>query len=124
MKEREPQDIRKRAYQYALRAIRLYQYLQKQKDSAGWIIGKQYLRAATSIGANIEEAQASESRADFAHKLGIAQKEARECLFWLRLLTDSRIVSNARLKPLIDETDELIAVITTIVVHTKSGQAA
>jgi len=124
MKEREPQDIRKRAYQYALRAIRLYHYLQKQKDSAGWIIGKQYLRAATSIGANIEEAQASESRADFAHKLGIPQKEARECLFWLRLLTDSRIVSNSRLKPLTSETDELIAVITAIVVHTKSGQAA
>jgi len=124
MNEREPQDIRKRAYHYALRAIRLYQYLQKQKDSAGWIIGKQYLRAATSIGANIEEAQASESRADFVHKLGIAQKEARECLFWLRLLTDSRIVSNSRLKPLTNETDELIAVITAIVVSTKSRQAA
>jgi four helix bundle protein len=124
MNEREPQDIRKRAYQYALRAIRLYQYLQKQRDSAGWIIGKQYLRAAISIGANIEEAQASESRADFVHKLGIAQKEARECLFWLRLLTDSRIVSNSRLKPLTIETDELIAVITAIVVNTKSRQAA
>ncbi len=72
MSDREPRDIRKRSYQYALRAIRLYQYLQKQRDSAGWIIGKQYLRAATSIGANLEEAQASESRADFAHKLGIA----------------------------------------------------
>jgi len=124
MKEREPQGIRKRAYQYALRAIRLYRYLQKQKDSAGWVIGKQYLRAATSIGANIEEAQASESRADFTHKLSIAQKEARECLFWLRLLADSRIVSNSRLKPLTNETDELIAVITAIVVSTKSGQAA
>jgi four helix bundle protein len=124
MNEREPQDIRKRAYQYALRAIRLYQYLQKQRDSAGWIIGKQYLRAATSIGANIEEAQASESRADFVHKRGIAQKEARECLFWLRLLTDSRIMSNSRLKLLTNETDELIAVITAIVVNTKSRQAA
>jgi four helix bundle protein len=124
MNEREPQDIRKRAYRYALRAIRLYQYLQKQKDSAGPIIGKQYLRAATSIGANIEEAQTSESRPDFVHKLGIAQKEARECLFWLRLLTDSRIVSSFRLKPLTNETDELIAVITAIVISTKSRQAA
>ncbi len=124
MSDREPRDIRKRSYQYALRAIRLYQYLQKQRDSAGWIIGKQYLRAATSIGANLEEAQASESRADFAHKLGIAQKEARECLFWLRLLTDSRILPNARLKLLTKETDELIAVITAIVVSTKSKQRA
>jgi four helix bundle protein len=124
MIEREPEDIRKRAYQYALRAIRLHQYLQKQRDSAGWIIGKQYLRAATSIGANLEEAQASESRADFAHKLGITQKEARECLFWLRLLADSRILPNARLKPLTKETAELIAVITAIVVNTKSRRVA
>ena len=124
MSDKEPQDIRKRVYQYALRAIRLHQYLQKQRDSAGWIIGKQYLRAATSIGANIEEAQASESRADFAHKVGIAQKEARESLFWLRLLMDSRIISNSRLKPLTKETEELIAVITAIVVNTKSRQAA
>jgi len=124
MNECEPQDIRKRAYQYALRAIRLYQYLQKQRDSAGWIIGKQYLRAATSIGANIEEAQASESRADFVHKVGIAQKEARESLFWLRLLMDSRLVSKSRLKPLAKETEELIAVITAIVVNTKSRKAA
>ncbi len=124
MSEREPPNIRKRAYQYALRAIRLHQYLQKQRDSAGWIIGKQYLRAATSIGANLEEAQASESRADFAHKLGIAQKEARECLFWLRLLADSRILPNSRLKLLTKETDELIAVITAIVVNTKSRRVA
>jgi hypothetical protein len=55
MNKERPPDIRRRAYQYALRAIRLFQYLQKQKDSAGWILGKQYLRAATSIGANIVE---------------------------------------------------------------------
>jgi len=54
----DAKDIRTRSMQYALRAIKLYQHLQKQEDGAGWIIGKQYLRAATSIGANIEEAQA------------------------------------------------------------------
>src|SRR5208282_968896 len=91
----EAQDIRKRAYQYALRAIKLYQHLQKRGDGAGWILGKQYLRAATSIGANIEEAQASESRADFIHKMGIAQKEARESFYWLRLIADSHVVSNS-----------------------------
>jgi four helix bundle protein len=120
MNKERPPDIRRRAYQYALRAIRLFQYLQKQKDSAGWILGKQYLRAATSIGANIEEAQASESRADFVHKIGIAQKEARESLFWLRLLADSHILSGARLSSLMKETEEMVAVITAIVVNTKS----
>lgn len=61
-------DIRERSFEYALRAIKLYQFLQEVKDGTGWIIGKQYLRAATSIGANVEEAQSGESRADFIHK--------------------------------------------------------
>jgi four helix bundle protein len=73
-------DIRTRSLRYALRAIKIYQHLQKQKDGAGWIIGKQYLWAATSVGANIEEAQAWESRGDFIHKLGIRRKETRESL--------------------------------------------
>lgn len=116
---REPPDIRARSYQYALRAIALYQHLQKQRDGAAWIIGKQFLKSATSIGANIEEAQGGESRADFIHKVGIAQKEARESLFWLRLLADSHIVPYSRLEPLMRENQELIAVITAIVVNTK-----
>jgi len=116
----KPEDILNRTYRYALRAIRLYQYLQGQRDGAGWIIGKQLLRAATSIGANIEEAQASESRADFAHKVGIAQKEARESLYWLRLLQDAALVPASRLNPLWEETKELVAILTTIVVKTKS----
>ena len=75
-----PREIRTRAFAYALRAIKLYGFLQDGKNGAGWILGKQYLRAASSIGANIAEAQAAESRADFIHKLGIAQKEpARVC---------------------------------------------
>lgn len=115
----QPREIRARSFAYALRAIKLYQYLQKQKDGAGWVLGKQYLRAACSIGANIEEAQAGESRADFVHKLGIAQKEAKECLFWLRLLSESKIVPKAKLTHLIQETDELISVLTSIVVRTK-----
>lgn len=93
------------------------------KDGAGWVLGKQYLRAATSIGANIAEAQAGESRADFIHKLGIAQKEARESWFWLRLMADSRIVKGGRLTPLVKETEELIAVITAILVSTKKAQS-
>lgn len=74
-------DIRKRAFQYSLRAIKLYRFLQGRKDGAGWVVGKQYLRCATSIGANIEEAQSAETKADFIHKYGIAQKEARESLY-------------------------------------------
>ena len=114
-----PADIRKRSYGYSLRAIKLYQALQQRKDGAGWVLGKQYLRAATSIGANVEEAQSAESRPDFVHKYGIAQKEARESLYWLKLLAESGIIPSRRLTPLMKETEELFAVITGIILSTK-----
>jgi len=115
-----PPEILPRSFAYALRAIKLYQYLQRRKEGAGWIVGKQYVRAATSIGANIEEAQAAESRSDFIHKLGIAQKEAPECRYWLHLMAESGIVGKEKLQPLRRETEELIGVITAIIVNTKN----
>jgi len=117
-----PREILPRSFAYALRAVKLYQHLQRRKDGAGWILGKQYLRAATSIGANIEEAQAGESRADFIHKLGIAQKEARESRYWLHLLAESGIVGREKLQPLRRETEELIGIITAIIVSSKSRE--
>ena len=113
------QHIRERSFAYALRAIKLYQFLQSRRNGAGWTLGRQYLRSASSIGANVEEAQSAESRADFIHKLGVAQKEARESLYWLRLLTESGIVPRTRVAPLMRETDEMIAVITAIIVSSK-----
>ena len=112
-------DICARSFQYGLRAVRLFQHLQKGKDGAGWVLGKQYLRSATSIGASVEESQASESRADFIHKLGVAQKEARESLYWLRLLSQGGIVAKKRIESLMQETNELVAIITAIIVNRK-----
>ncbi len=117
-------DIRKRSFQYTLRAVKLYQYLQEQRKGAGWILGRQYLRAASSVGANIEEAQAAESRADFIHKLGIAQKEARESLYWLRVMAASELVPQVRIGPLTRETEELLNVITSIILNTKRKSQA
>ena len=122
-KKNKPHDIRARTFQYALRAIKLYQYLQKQKDGAGWILGKQYLRAACSIGANIEESQSGESRADFVHKLAITEKEARESLYWLRLVAEPGIVPAVSLSPLMQETEELIAVLAAIILSSKNKKA-
>ena len=118
---REPRDICQRSFAYALRAIKLYKFLQEKRDGAGWVLGKQYLRAATSIGANIEEAQSGETKADFIHKYGIAQKETKESHYWLRLLADSELVPARRLMPLMRETEELYAVITAIIRNAKQG---
>jgi four helix bundle protein len=117
----QPRDICERTLDYALRAVELFDHLQQSSRRAAWVIGNQYFRAATSIGANMEEGQGGESRSDFVHKCAIALKEARESLFWLRLLERGEIVPSSRLKPLIQETHEIVSILTAIVVKTKRG---
>ena len=112
-------DIRERTFEYAFQAVKIYRMLQEKDDRSGWILGKQYLRSAPSIGANIEEAQSAESKADFIHKYSISQKEANESLYWLRLLEKTEILPITKIKPMIKGTTEIIAIITSILVKSK-----
>lgn len=86
--------IQKKSYDFALQIIALYRKLCKANE---FVLSKQLLRSGTSIGANVEEAQAGQSRADFISKMSIASKEARETNYWLRLLRDSRTVMKKKL---------------------------
>ncbi len=115
----QPWDIRERTLEYGARAVRAYRTLAEMKDGAALIMGKQYLRSATSIGANIAEAQSAESPGDFIHKYSVAQKEARESQYWLDLLAKSEMLSPGRLAEIKQETDELVAIITSIIVVKK-----
>jgi four helix bundle protein len=119
----QPRDIQERAVDYALRAIKLYQHLQKGRDGASRLIGKQFFRSATSVGANLAEASSGLSRADFLLKIGIALKEARESLYWLRLLSQSGLVSSPRLTPLLDETNQIISILSAIIINAKKHSA-
>lgn len=78
--------IQKKSFAFALAVIALYQSLQEQHE---YVLSRQLLRCRTSIGANAEEATASQSRKDFLSKMAIASKEARETKYWLRLLQES-----------------------------------
>ncbi len=113
--------IEGRALDYAVRAVKLFRFLKARKDDVASIVGRQYLRAATSIGANLVEARAGESKADFVHKCAIAQKEAREALYWLKLMQRVDLVSPEKLGPLIQETDEILSVVTAIIRNTKAN---
>lgn len=107
--------IRDKSFQFALKVIALYKILQEQRE---FIISKQLLRAATSIGANVEEATAAYTKKDFAHKMSISSKEAREVKYWLRLLNESDLV-NVELNDYLKDIEELIRILTAIV---KSSQ--
>ena len=78
------------------------------------MLSRQMLRAATSIGANVEEALAGQSRADFLAKMAIARKEARETNYWLRLLRDSRLLEGGQARELLAMSEEVIRMRTSI----------
>ncbi len=109
-----PADIRERTFTFALRVIKLCQTLEGT-SGVQRTLSKQLLRSATSIGANVEEAHGSQSKADFTAKLAIACKEARETHYWLRLIATAELLPASRLHDLTDEANQLIAILTAIV---------
>ncbi len=108
--------IKDKSYAFALRIIGLARWLRNRKE---YDLASQVLRAGTSIGANVEEALAGVSRADFVAKMAVSSKEARETHYWLRLLRDSKIVPAEQMASLGDECLELVRILTAIV---KTGQ--
>jgi len=113
-------DLPARTFEFARRIVKVCQLLDQSPGVSRTLAG-QLLRSASSIGANVEEGQASQSRADFISKYSIACKEARETHYWLRLLVASKMMPAARLSSLIDEANQLIAVLTTIVKKTRAN---
>ena len=112
-------EIQNRTFEFAIRIVKLCQHLD-EKQGVGRTLGRQILRSGTSIGANVEEAQAGQSKPDFISKYSIALKEARETLYWLRLLTATKILPPERLLELEHETEELMRVIGSIIVSAKA----
>ncbi|HRT84606.1 MAG TPA: four helix bundle protein [Bacteroidales bacterium] len=109
----ESVDIRKLSYSFALKIIELYKFLLKKKE---FIISKQILRCGTSIGANVEEAQAGQTKKDFTAKMSIAAKEARETNYWLNLLKESEYLNGFHNKDdLINDLNIIIKTLTKIV---------
>lgn len=111
-------DLPARTFEFAQRVVRLCQTLD-QTPGVSRTLAYQLLRSASSVGANVQEGQGSQSKADFTAKYYIACKEAREAHYWLRLLAAVEIVPADRLKDLIDEANQLISILTTIVKKTK-----
>ncbi|MEK9632205.1 MAG: four helix bundle protein [Opitutae bacterium] len=107
-------DLKERSFEFAKRVIFLCQKLE-QRSGVARTISNQLLRSGTSIGANIEEAHGSQSKADFTAKMYISCKEARETHYWLRLLIETKMISEKQLADLLDESNQLISILTSIV---------
>ena len=111
--------IHDKSFHFALEIIELYKKLQAERE---YVLSKQLLRSGTSIGANIEEAVAGQSRRDFLSKMAVASKEARETRYWLVLLQKSNL-TKTELNPAIKNIEELIRILTSIVKTTSENPA-
>ena len=104
--------IVEKSYSFALGVMRLCKII---RDKREYDLASQLWRAGTSIGANVEEAQAAQSRADFRSKMSISAKEARESHYWLRLTKDGKVLPESDVIPLIDDIIEIKKILTSIV---------
>lgn len=103
-------DLKKRTKQFGLRVIRLVESLRSTQTAR--TIGNQLLRSGMSVGANYRAACRGRSKADFVAKAGISLEEADECLYWMEMLQEAGIIPADKLKDLMKEADELVAIFT------------
>lgn len=104
--------IQQKSYVFALRVVRLYQYLVKERKE--FMLCKQLLRSGTSIGANVEEAIGAQSEKDFFAKMTIAYKEARETRYWIRILRDTDYLNENESESMITDVEEILKIIGSI----------
>lgn len=105
-------ELEGRTKEFSVRIVRLIRSFPKTVD--GIEVGRQLLRAGISIGANYREANRAQSKADFIHKVGIAEKEASETVYWLEICEAAPLGELAEVRALLKEARELLAIITTI----------
>lgn len=118
MNSEQPQDLRTRTTDFALRIIKLYTSLPKSTEAQ--VLGKQVLRSGTSVGAHYREGHRAKSDADIVNKFETALQELDETDYWLELLVKAQILPAQKVDPLRKETSELLAIFTTIVTKIKN----
>ena len=111
--------LKTKSFNLAVRIVKLNQFLVKEKKE--YVLSKQVLRSGTAIGALYRGAEHAESKADFIHKLGIAQKETNETLYWLELLKETNYLDTNQFQSLHNDATELIKLLTTIIKSSKTN---
>lgn len=110
--------VRQKSYEFSLAIVLLYRSIVETKKE--YVLSKQLLRSGTSIGANVEEAIGGQSRRDFQSKISIAYKEARETLYWIRLLQDAGIIDKKIATDYLNDCTELLKILSSILVTLKN----
>ncbi len=108
-----------KSFAFAIRIVKLCSYLKETKNE--FILSQQLLRSGTAIGALHREAEYAESKKDFIHKLGIAQKECNETLYWIELLKATEIINEDQFESIYNDCNELMALLISILTTAKKN---
>ncbi|NUO10119.1 MAG: four helix bundle protein [Candidatus Brocadia sp.] len=112
--------IKNKSFAFALRIVKMFQYLQTEKKE--FVLSKQLLRSGTAIGALVREAEQAESKSDFIHKMAIAQKETNETDYWIELLFQSAYLHESQYKSIIADVTELKKLLASIIITSKENR--
>ena len=112
--------IKVKSFDFALRIVKLYKFLCESKKE--YVLSKQLLRSGTAVGALIREAEHAESKADFIHKIAIAQKEANETAYWIELLFRSEYIDENDYQSVKTDVQELNKIIASIIITSKKNK--
>lgn len=111
--------VKEKSFGLAVRVVNLYKVLSVERKE--FVLSKQLLRSATAVGALYREAEQAESKADFIHKMAIAQKECNEAMYWIELLKETEYLTESEFESIYEDATELIKLITSILKTTKSN---
>lgn len=111
--------LRDKSFGFSVRVVRLYQHLAAHKKE--YVLSKQLLRSGTAVGAMVREAEYAETRADFVHKMAIAQKEINESLYWLELLEATDYLTPTQANSLRTDATELLKLLTSTLKTAKNN---
>ena len=111
--------VKNKSFAFSVRVIKLYQFLCEQKKE--YVLSKQLLRSGTSVGAMVREAEHAETKTDFKHKMGIAQKEINETIYWLELLKETNYITQEQFESINSDAVEIIKLITAILKSPKNN---
>ena len=111
--------LKEKSFKFAVRVVNLYKHL--CEDRKEFVLSKQLLRSGTSVGAMVREAEHSESKSDFIHKMAIAQKEINETIYWLELMRETEYLSRKEFESINSDAVELIKMLTSSIKTAKSS---
>ncbi len=109
--------VKSKSFGFAVKTVNLYKYLCNDKKE--FVLSKQLLRSGTAVGALVREAEHAESRADFIHKMAIAQKECNESIYWIELIKETLYIDNQKFDEINTDAVEILKLITSIIKSTK-----